>query len=316
MKPNQAPRVLANAPYPGRRGRPADIVLIMCMIMSAPLGLPGCADSDAPAAPDAPGEIIAAESFLADIARAVAGPELAVAGLLLPGTDPHAFQPRPRDVARLSKARLLLVAGNGYEAWLEPLRGSLAGVEIVGAFGPVEASGVDPHLWMDPRNVGPALGTIVEALASVKPEARDRFSANAAAYAGRLIDLDASIRARVASIPLARRKLLTNHDALSRYAAAYGLSIAGTVLEGSGDGAEASPRALARLIATAAKGGACAIFLDAGEKASLARSIGRETGLKVVTDLYVEGLSPPSGPAPSYLAMLEHDTEVIVDALR
>ncbi|MFZ4618411.1 MAG: metal ABC transporter solute-binding protein, Zn/Mn family, partial [Rectinemataceae bacterium] len=113
----------------------------MCMIMSAPLGLPGCAASDAPAAPDAPGEIIAAESFLADIARAVAGPELAVAGLLLPGIDPHAFQPRPRDVARLSKARLLLVAGHGYEAWLEPLRGSLAGVEIIGAFGPVERVG-------------------------------------------------------------------------------------------------------------------------------------------------------------------------------
>ena len=59
------------------------------MIMSAPLGLPGCAASDAP---DAPGEVIAAESFLADIARAVAGPELAVKGLLPPEATAEMWQ--------------------------------------------------------------------------------------------------------------------------------------------------------------------------------------------------------------------------------
>ena len=35
-----------------------------------------------------------------------------------------------------------------------------------------------------------------------------------------------------------------------------------------------------------------------------------------VTDLYVETLSAPSGPAPTYIDMLRHDTTLITSALK
>ncbi|MEI6877387.1 MAG: zinc ABC transporter substrate-binding protein, partial [Spirochaetota bacterium] len=58
-----------------------------------------------------PGEVIAAESFLADIAQNVAGDRILIGTLIGPDSDPHEFQPRPADIARVTKAKVLLVNG-------------------------------------------------------------------------------------------------------------------------------------------------------------------------------------------------------------
>jgi ABC-type Zn uptake system ZnuABC Zn-binding protein ZnuA len=62
--------------------------------------------------------------------------------------------------------------------------------------------------------------------------------------------------------------------------------------------------------------GAKAIFLDIGENQNLARQIADETGLKVVTDLYVETLSNKEGPAATYLEMLKYDISRSVETLK
>jgi ABC-type Zn uptake system ZnuABC Zn-binding protein ZnuA len=48
----------------------------------------------------------------------------------------------------------------------------------------------------------------------------------------------------------------------------------------------------------------------------LADQVARETGIKVVTDLFTHSITPPDGLAPTYIAMMRHNTQVIVDALK
>ena len=189
----------------------------------------------------APEDVIAAESFLADILRNVAGDRLVIGTLVPPDTDPHEFQPKPMDFARIRGAKAFFVAGAGYEAWLASSAGALEGVDMVAVFKD-DGSG-DPHFWTDPRNTVAALDGIVAALSKLKPEAQAVFAANAKRYAASLSDLDARIRARFASLPPARRLLLTNHDALGHFAAAYGFKVVGTVLPGSSTEAAPSARA-------------------------------------------------------------------------
>jgi ABC-type Zn uptake system ZnuABC Zn-binding protein ZnuA len=65
--------------------------------------------------------VLAVESFLADIAQNVAGDRLEVATLMPLGLDPHAFEPTPQDVARISEASVLIINGAGFEEWMEVL---------------------------------------------------------------------------------------------------------------------------------------------------------------------------------------------------
>jgi zinc/manganese transport system substrate-binding protein len=73
---------------------------------------------------------------------------------------------------------------------------------------------------------------------------------------------------------------------------------------------------MAGLIDTIKSSGAPAIFLDIGENQNLAKQIASESGAKVITDLYVESISVPTGPAPTYIDMLKYDTIIIVNALK
>ena len=71
-----------------------------------PAGLVACRATTAPPGPttvtSGVPEVLAVESFLADIARNVAGDRLTVETLMPLGLDPHAFEPTPRDVAKVA----------------------------------------------------------------------------------------------------------------------------------------------------------------------------------------------------------------------
>lgn len=262
--------------------------------------------------------VLAAETFLADIAQHVAGERVAVESILQPGVDPHEFQATPRDAIRVAEANLLIINGRGYEAWLEKSL-EAGGRErlIVDASAGIEALPPDdPHLWMNPRNVVTYVENIRDGLSEVDPAGRSTYAANAQAYAGELRELDAWITSEVAAIPVERRVLITNHDALSAFAEAYGFEIAGVVIPGFSSGAAPSAQQLTELIATIRALGAPAIFLDVSENQDLAQQIAAESGARVVTGLYVETLSEADGPAPTYMGMMKHNVRLIVDALK
>ena len=62
--------------------------------------------------------VIAVESFLADIAQNIAGDRVSVKMLIPSGLDPHAFEPTPQDIAAISDSQVLIVNGAGLEAWV------------------------------------------------------------------------------------------------------------------------------------------------------------------------------------------------------
>lgn len=44
--------------------------------------------------------------------------------------------------------------------------------------------------------------------------------------------------------------------------------------------------------------------------------IGRETGVKPSGSLYSDSLSASGGPAPTYIAMMRHNTEALTTAMK
>lgn len=296
-----------------------------------------CAPSSVTQTPQTKLRVVAVESFLADIAQNVAGERVQVQALMPLGLDPHGFQPTPQDVRQVADSHVLIVNGAGFEEFLDKLLENAEGERLV-----IEASkGLkmrevregeivhqetladdeeqhegDPHFWLDPTQVIRYVENIRDGLTQADPEGAAIYKANAAQYIQELNALDARIKIQVETIPDANRKLVTDHDTFGYFADRYGFEIVGMIVPSFSTADSTSAQELARLIDAIRATDAKAIFLDASTNPQVAEQIARETGARVITGLYSHSLSQPNGPAPTYIQMLEYNTQKIVEALK
>jgi ABC-type Zn uptake system ZnuABC Zn-binding protein ZnuA len=273
-------------------------------------------------------KVVAAETFLADIAQNVAGNRVKIAALMPGGVDPHGFEPTPTDVAKIADSNVLIVNGAGFEEFLANLLENAGGQRVVieaaagltprepkvGEYAGEHES--DPHFWLDPNNVIKYVENIRDGLSQADPGGAATYTANAEAYLAKLKELDHWIADRVKEVPKANRKLVTNHESFGYFADRYGFQVIGTVMPSVSTGASPSAQQLAALIDHIKATGAKAIFLETGTNPQLAEQVAKETGSKVVTNLYSHSITDAGGPAPTYIEMMKANTEAIVSALK
>jgi ABC-type Zn uptake system ZnuABC Zn-binding protein ZnuA len=275
--------------------------------------------------------VLAAETFLADIAQNVAGERLKVESLMPVGVDPHSFEPTPGDVRRVAESDVLIVNGAGLEEFLARLLENASGERqvIEAASGlttrtPKEGEPVDaekhhegdPHFWLDPNYVVTYVENIRDGLSQADPDGAPVYARNAEAYIAQLKELDRWIADQVQQVPPGRRLLVTNHESFGYFADRYGFQVVGTILPSISTDASPSAQQLAQLVDRIKETGAPAIFLETGTNPQLAQQIAEETGIKVVAGLYDHSTTEADGPAPTYVDMMRYNTRAIVDALK
>ena len=79
---------------------------------------------------------------------------------------------------------------------------------------------------------------------------------------------------------------------------------------------EPSSRKVAALLNTIRKQRVKAVFFENIENPKVIAEITRETGAKVGGELYADGLGAADSDAGTYDAMIRHNVNVIVDALK
>ena len=275
--------------------------------------------------PSTPLPVIATFSILADLARQVGGDRVSVTGLVAPGADVHVYEPSPEDARKVAAAKVLVVNGLGLEGWMDRLAkaaGSSARV-VVASTGvkpremPAEGGGkgreTDPHAWQSIANAKIYIGNIRDGLSAADPAGADAYRANADAYLKQLDALDAEVRAALAKIPPARRRIITTHDAFGYFGAAYGFAFVAP--EGVSTESEASARDIARIIRQIKAEKFPAVFLENVTDPRLAQRLAAESGARVGGTLYSDSLSKPDGPAGTYIAMMRNNIRELTAAL-
>jgi zinc/manganese transport system substrate-binding protein len=121
------------------------------------------------------------------------------------------------------------------------------------------------------------------------------------------------VKAAIATLPPERRKIITSHDAFGYFGAAYGLEIIAP--EGVSTESEASAKDVAKIIRQIKAEHIPAVFMENITDHRLLDQIARETGAKIGGELYTDALSPPDGPAPTYLDMFRHNIGALTTAL-
>lgn len=296
----------------------------LIVILAAAL-LAACSSSAAKPTLPADGglSVVATTTIAADVVRQVGGEHVQVKTLLPLGADPHSFEPAPRDMADISSASLIFANGAGLEQFLQPLienAGAAArvidlseGIDLLKGTG--EETGSDPHVWVDPNNVLVWVENIRAALSQADPQHADAYQANSERYAAELKALDAWIRERVAAIPEANRKLVTDHLVFGYFARQYGFEQVGAIVPGYSTLSSPSAKELAAIESAVRAQGVKAVFVGESVNPNLAQRLSEDTGIQLAY-VYTGSLSPPDGPAGTYLDYMRYNVNQIVAALK
>jgi zinc/manganese transport system substrate-binding protein len=266
--------------------------------------------------------VVATFSILADFARNVGGNRIEVVALVGPDGDTHVYQPKPADAKELGAARLIVVNGLGLEGWIDRL------IKASGAKAPVVVAtkginpqkmreegriGLDPHAWQSIANAKIYVANIRDGLIAADPKGEAAYRATADSYLGKLDVLEKEVLAEIAKIPQGRRQIITTHDAFGYFGTAYGFRFIAP--EGVSTETEASASDVAKIIRQIKAQKIPAVFLENVTDPRLVRSIAAESGATVGGTLYSDALSPPDGPASTYIDMMRNNIRELSAAL-
>ena len=320
-------------------------LLILSVFLFTVMFLAACSqESDTPAAEqDDIGEklkVVATTTIVGDAVAQVGGDDIDLSVLLPAGTDPHSFTPTPQDVAKVEQADVIFANGAGLEVFLDDLIESAGasdkvvhvseGIDLL-TFGSHEHEhegeehehegeehdheGGDPHTWVDPNNVMVWVTNIEQKLSEADPANASVYAAGAKAYTTELKTLDAWIREQVAQIPVADRKLVTDHMLFGYFAEEYGFEQTGALIPGYSTLAEPSAKELAEIEDAIRELGVKAVFVGNTVNPALAQRVANDTGTQLVF-VYSGSLSDPDGDAPSYLEYIRYNVSAFVEALK
>lgn len=171
------------------------------LLLAPVLLLAGCSGTSA-ATEDGRVRVVASTDVWGDVVERIGGPAVSVDSIISdPGRDPHEYAADPRDQLAVSRARLVVVNGGGYDDFLSRLLQHAPGTtEVVDA---TKASGLDPepttgefneHLWYDLPAVSKVAGRIAAELGEVAPAQRSTFTSRLKAFRAELAGLEATER--------------------------------------------------------------------------------------------------------------------------
>ena len=269
--------------------------------------------------------VVATFSILGDFVKNVGGDRIEVTTLVGPNGDVHVYSPLASDARKLSVANVVFINGLGLEGWMTrlvtasgtnaPIIVATKGVTLRDLKDEHEGSRTvpDPHAWQSIANAGIYVANIRDVLVKVDPAGAGIYDTNAKAYLAELDALEKDVKAAIAKIPVARRKIITNHDAFGYFGDAYGMEFIAP--EGLSTDSEPSAADVAKIITQIRTQKIPAVFLEDGTDPRLMQQIAEESGATIGGKLYSDALSEPSGPAGNYIALMRNNVRELEKAL-
>lgn len=178
-------------------------------LASAALGLAACSSGPSgPSGTASPGQggaiaVGASTNVYGDLAKAVGGDRVAVSSIVSTSSqDPHSYEASSQDRLAVSKAKLVVENGGGYDPYIDPLvreanlgAGSVVtAVDVAGLGGDGHAhAGYNEHIWYDVSAMKKVVETIAERLSALDSSGKDGYAGRAKDVAARLTQLESTL---------------------------------------------------------------------------------------------------------------------------
>ena len=240
----------------------------------------------------------------------VGGGHIVVTSLTKPGAEPHDIELTPRDVASVSRAKLVVyekglqgavdqaVESEGGDRSLDISPAARLNLMFQPAVGtPEQAAGenapgsTDPHFWLDPQRYSDVANLIAERLSRVDPANKADYEKNAKAFEDKLARLGRELSAGLATCR--RKEIVTSHAAFGYLAERFGLIQ--VAINGLSPDQEPKASELAAVSTYARTHGVTTIYAETLLSPAIAQTVAAEAGAKMATLDPIEGLTDKSG---------------------
>lgn len=305
-------------------------VVMAAVLVLAGLGCSGEAESSDDDGGSGELRVTATIGMIADVAKEIGGSHVAVTGLMGPGVDPHLYQATQGDLAKLRGADVIFYNGLHLEGRmadvLEKMGERVRTVAVAEKIPreklhapPAFQGNYDPHVWFDVSLWRIAAERIRDVFIELRPEAREDFERNAEGYLAALDELDTYAREQIASIPEAQRVLVTAHDAFEYFGRAYGIEVMG--LQGISTASEYGLQDLTSLVNVIVERKIKAVFVESSIPRDSIEALVRGAqdkghAVTIGGELFSDAMGAAGTPEGTYIGMVRHNVDTIVEALR
>ena len=293
--------------------------------------------------------VVATTPMIGEFVSQVGGDNINLTVLMPPEANPHTYDPSPQDATTIAEADLIFFTGLKYEPapLLKLLESSACSPEVLAEVGesvfPVEFKegghddhddhgkeghddeeeghdeheghghgAYDPHFWFDPNRVSYAAEYIEGKLIQYDPTNEESYKSLTDTFTSELKGLVNEVIELIGMIPSGNRKLITTHESLGYLEAKFGLEVLATIIPSLDSSDEVSPSDLVEVIEVIEEEGVKVMFVESETPSVYAETLAQETGITLVTGLYVETLKPNQ----SYSEFLISNVELIVNSLK
>jgi zinc transport system substrate-binding protein len=239
----------------------------------------------------------------------IGGEHVAVTSLTKPGAEPHDIELTPRDVGRVSKAKLVVyekglqgavdkaVESQGGDRGLDVAPSANLNLRfqpVVGA--PAEPAGenasgtTDPHFWLDPQRYAKVAKAISHRLAVVDPANKAEYEKNAKVLEDKLTALSAEFTTGLANCR--NKDLVTSHAAFGYLAERFGMRQ--IAINGLSPDQEPKAADIAAVSTYAKAHGVTTIYAETLVSPAIAQTVANEVGARMATLDPIEGLTKRS----------------------
>ncbi|MDR5659597.1 zinc ABC transporter substrate-binding protein [Serpentinicella sp. ANB-PHB4] len=264
--------------------------------------------------------VITTISILADITENILG-DLGTVEYLVPiGEEPEEYEPIPSDFRKVSDAKLLIANGLEIEPWLERVTNvtEMEPIYLTDG-GPtiplVGGSGLDPHLWLDVSLVKDYyVDNLLEALIEIDSDNEAIYTENAETYKQELEELDNWIYEQVKIVPEKNRYVVISENAYKYFGDAYGFQTEGIWELNSHE--EGTPQQISRIVELVKEKDLPSIFVETTVSPRYMEMVSKEANVPIAGAIYSDALGVEGSGQETYINMMKHNVEVIVNGLK
>jgi len=283
--------------------------------------LGGCIE-EKPGINQTEGKILIATTILPEkeFIEKVGKDKVEVLVMVPPGANPHTYEPTPKQMEMLSKAKIYAMVGSGIEfelGWMDKFKEINKNMMIINLSEGINLmkfegshkhkksedlhehnhdhghnhhhAGIDPHVWTSVKNAKIMVENIYNGLIKVDTKNENYYRKNKENYINELENLDAEISKIMEKTK--SKKFIISHPAFGYFAKDYGLKQISIEYEGK----EPSPKWIEKVIKEAKENNITLVFVSPQFNTKTAEIIAKEIDGKVVSvnplaENYVENM--------------------------
>lgn len=281
---------------------------------------------------------------IAEVSRAVVGDLANVIVITPEGTEPHDYEPTPKQIEQILSADVFFMNGAGLDPWGEKLHTDLetkqvAVLELTDGMALKEGgahehyddehaaeevhtdevghahedeAGKDPHVWLDPTVMMRAATALRDEMMSIDPNHATRYAQQTQVFLSALESLDQAYKTGLSSCE--KDSIIVSHDAFAYLSGRYGFTT--HAIAGLSPSAEPSAKQLAQLADEAKENKTEYIFFESLVSPKLAETLAAEVGAKTLVLTPLEGRNEEEAAAnATYISLMEQNLNNLKTAL-